>query len=57
LPDTFTPGRSNVAPSHATSRPCGSISKPFAALLFSRYVESTPSVLSFMIRWLMMSVK
>jgi hypothetical protein len=57
VPDSFTPGRSNDAPSQAIKRPCGSMSKPLARLLFSRQMDSCPSVASFMMRRLMMSVK
>src|SRR5437660_8654976 len=53
----MTPMRVDSAPSHAINRPCGSISSPLASLLCSRYTESTPFGVSFMIRSKIISVK
>jgi hypothetical protein len=60
MPPVFIPLRSAVedaAPSAATSRPCGSMTSPFAALLFSRKIENSPFLLNRMMRCIKMSVK
>ena len=60
IPPVAMPLRSAVgdaAPSAAISRPCGSMTRPLAMLLFSRKIENLPSLLKRMMRCIRMSVK